>query len=151
MYYRLHVIPIAIPPLRERREDIPVLVDHFLRKHATRAGEPIDTIEDAAVHALQAYDWPGNVRELENAVERAVVLSTGSVIHDARCRLSDHRHVALVERTSLLRPASQSRVGRARNHPAALDASGGVKKAAAELIGISQRALSHSLSKHRID
>ena len=75
LYYRLNVIPIHIPPLRERRDDIPLLVDHFVRKHAQRAGKRIDGIEAGVLEALQAADWPGNVRELENTVERAVVLS----------------------------------------------------------------------------
>src|SRR6186997_452062 len=80
LYYRLNVIPIHIPPLRERREDIPLLVDHFVRKHAQRAGKRIDGIEAGVREALQAADWPGNVRELENTVERAVVLSPGAMI-----------------------------------------------------------------------
>ena len=80
LYYRLNVIPIALPPLRERRKDIPVLVDHFLHKHAQRAGKEIDGIAETAQQSLQAYDWPGNVRELENTIERAVVLSTEPMI-----------------------------------------------------------------------
>src|SRR6188472_4110858 len=80
LFYRLNVIPIQIPPLRERREDIPVLVEHFVRKHAQRTGKPIDKVEDSVVPALQRYDWPGNVRELENTIERAVVLSSGHVM-----------------------------------------------------------------------
>jgi DNA-binding NtrC family response regulator len=80
LFYRLSVIPLAIPPLRDRREDIPVLVEHFLRKHAARTGSRMEGVEDQALGALQAYDWPGNVRELENTIERAVVLSDGPVI-----------------------------------------------------------------------
>ena len=80
LFYRLNVIPIHIPPLRERREDIPVLVDHFVRKHAQRTGKPIDAVEDGVLAALQQYDWPGNARELENTIERAVVLSTGRTL-----------------------------------------------------------------------
>src|SRR6185436_18846098 len=80
LYYRLNVIPIHIPPLRERRDDIPLLVDHFVRKHAQRAGKRIDAIEPGVLDALVSADWPGNVRELENTVERAVVLSPGAVI-----------------------------------------------------------------------
>jgi transcriptional regulator with PAS, ATPase and Fis domain len=73
LYYRLNVIPIHIPALRDRREDIPVLVDHFVRKHAQRVGRQFERIEERVVATLQAYDWPGNVRELENTIERAVV------------------------------------------------------------------------------
>src|SRR6185295_13900608 len=80
LFYRLNVIPIELPPLRERREDIPALVEHFVRKHAQRIGRRIDRIDDGVLAALQQYDWPGNVRELENTIERAVVLSTGAVL-----------------------------------------------------------------------
>ncbi len=80
LYYRLSVIPIEIPPLRERPEDVPLLVDHFVRKHAQRLGRRIDGIEPAVMQRLAAYRWPGNVRELENTIERAVVLATGTVI-----------------------------------------------------------------------
>src|SRR5438874_1943751 len=80
LFYRLNVIPIELPPLRERRDDIPALVEHFLRKHAQRTGRRIERIDDGVLAALQQYDWPGNVRELENTIERAVVLSQGPVI-----------------------------------------------------------------------
>jgi len=80
LFYRLNVIPIELPPLRDRRDDIPALVEHFVRKHAQRTGRRIDGIAEGVVHALQQYDWPGNVRELENTIERAVVLSTSSTI-----------------------------------------------------------------------
>ncbi len=83
LYYRLNVIPIELPPLRERRDDIPELAEHFVRKHAQRIGRRIERIEDGVIAALQEYDWPGNVRELENTIERAVVLSPGSVAHRA--------------------------------------------------------------------
>src|SRR5687768_8167817 len=80
LYYRLSVIPIEVPPLRERKEDIPLLVDHFVDKHATRTGRPATRVDEAAREALVSYDWPGNVRELENTIERAVVLAGSSVI-----------------------------------------------------------------------
>ena len=80
LYYRLQVIPIELPPLRERREDIPVLIDHFVAKHRLRTGKRIDGVDDEAAKALQAYDWPGNVRELENTIERAVVLATSPLL-----------------------------------------------------------------------
>jgi len=80
LYYRLNVVTIALPPLRERIEDIPLLVDHFLRKSAQRAGQPPKSIAPAALETLAAYPWPGNVRELENVIERAVTLRPGPVI-----------------------------------------------------------------------
>src|SRR5438477_10391791 len=80
LFYRLNVIPVALPPLRERRDDIPPLVEHFIRKHAQRTGRRIERVDEGVLTALQQYDWPGNVRELENTIERAVVLSPGPVI-----------------------------------------------------------------------
>src|SRR5687767_12088284 len=70
LFYRLNVIPIEIPPLRERRDDIPVLTDHFIEKHRQRTGKQIERVEPDVVETLQQYDWPGNVRELENTIER---------------------------------------------------------------------------------
>src|SRR5687768_2801868 len=71
LYYRLNVIPIELPPLRNRREDIRVLIDHFVEKHRQRTGKRIDRVDDEAARALERYDWPGNVRELENTIERS--------------------------------------------------------------------------------
>jgi formate hydrogenlyase transcriptional activator len=78
LYYRLNVFPLTIPPLRERREDIPLLVRYFAQKHARRMKKPIDTIPVKVMTALSEYYWPGNVRELENFIERAVILSRGT-------------------------------------------------------------------------
>ena len=80
LYYRLNVVPISIPPLRERPEDIPLLVHHFVRKAARTMNKAIDTIPPDTMDALTDYQWPGNIRELENVVERAVILSPGSVL-----------------------------------------------------------------------
>jgi formate hydrogenlyase transcriptional activator len=78
LYYRLNVFPVTIPPLRERREDIPLLVRYFAQKYARRMKKPIDTVPLKAMTALTEYHWPGNVRELENFIERAVILSRGA-------------------------------------------------------------------------
>ena len=80
LFYRLAVFPVVIPPLRERRDDIPLLADHFLRKHTERLGKTLDGFSRPALHAVLRYDWPGNVRELENAIERAVLLETTRVL-----------------------------------------------------------------------
>jgi DNA-binding NtrC family response regulator len=77
LFYRLNVIPIHMPPLRERREDIPLLVQHFLERLAAEAGRPPVTVSQEATRRLMAYAWPGNVRQLENAVERALAFSRG--------------------------------------------------------------------------
>jgi len=150
LYYRLNVIPIDIPPLRERRDDIPILIDHFVEKHRQRTGKRVDRVEPDVIEALQRYDWPGNVRELENTIERAVVLSTGPVMTMTAISLVGatsstatglpslrlHQNLEWVEKETIRR---------------ALDQSGGIKKDAAELMGISQRALSYYLAKYRID
>jgi len=150
LFYRLNVIPIAIPPLRERREDIPALVDHFIQKHSHRIGRRIDKMEDGVLATLQQYDWPGNVRELENTIERAVVLSPGSVISTRAISvigaltsqptslpsLKLRQNIEWVERETIRR---------------ALESAAGIKKDAAELMGISQRALSYYLAKYRLD
>ena len=78
LFYRLNVIQVVLPPLRERVEDVPLLADHFVARYAAKNGKPVRALTAAAVEALEAYSWPGNVRELENAIERAVVLSQGA-------------------------------------------------------------------------
>ncbi len=81
LFYRLNVFPITLPPLRERREDIPLLVRYFTQKYARRMNRPIETIPSEAMEALAKWNWPGNVRELENFIERAVILTRGSALH----------------------------------------------------------------------
>jgi formate hydrogenlyase transcriptional activator len=83
LYYRLHVFPLGVPPLRDRREDIPLLTRYFVQKHAQRMGRDIDTISASALEALTRYDWPGNIRELQNVLERSVILTTGSTLNVA--------------------------------------------------------------------
>ncbi len=80
LYYRLNVIPVSLPPLRERVEDIPLLVEHFVQKFSARMGKPIDLIPEEVMDVLKSHDWPGNIRELQNFIERAVVLSPESVL-----------------------------------------------------------------------
>ena len=80
LYYRLHVFPLNIPPLRDRREDIPLLTRYFVQKHAQRMTRKIDTIPTSALDALTRHDWPGNIRELQNVLERSVILTSGNVL-----------------------------------------------------------------------
>jgi formate hydrogenlyase transcriptional activator len=80
LYYRLHVFPLQVPPLRERRGDIPMLARYFVQKYAQRIGRKIDAISSSALETLIRYDWPGNVRELQNVIERSVVLTRGPVL-----------------------------------------------------------------------
>jgi formate hydrogenlyase transcriptional activator len=93
LYYRLKVFPITVPPLRDRAEDIPLLVRHFAQKFATRMKKAIDSVPTEAMKALQAYPWPGNVRELENFIERAVILSSGSNLFVPLAELKRPNHV----------------------------------------------------------
>jgi DNA-binding NtrC family response regulator len=149
LYYRLNVIPIAMPPLRERREDIPVLVDYFVRRHATRAGKRVDGVAPDAMAMLTELPWPGNVRELENTIERAVVFTNQPILQA--------RDVVLIG--SVPQPASalpslnlKQNLEWAERETVrrALESNRGVKKDAAEAMGISQRAISYYLAKHRL-
>jgi len=83
LFFRLHVFPLNVPPLRERREDIPQLTRYFVQKHAERMGRNIERISSQAIEALSNYDWPGNIRELQNVIERSVILSSGSELRVA--------------------------------------------------------------------
>jgi formate hydrogenlyase transcriptional activator len=79
MFYRLNVFPIQMPPLRERKEDIPLLVEHMVERYANKAGKKFNQIKRTSIESLQAYDWPGNIRELQNVIERAVILCEGEI------------------------------------------------------------------------
>ena len=79
LFYRLNVFPIEVPPLRERKEDILMLVEYFVQRYANRAGKNIRSIDKKTLDLLQSYDWPGNIRELQNVIERSVILSSGEV------------------------------------------------------------------------
>jgi Nif-specific regulatory protein len=103
LYYRLNVLPIVLPPLRERREDIPALAQHFLRRFADQHKTSIPELTAAVVTALQAHDWPGNVRELENTLERLIVLSDGGPITAELLRFGRPRYS--------LRPGPRSGAG----------------------------------------
>ncbi len=80
LFYRLNVFPVHVPPLRERPEDIPLLVRHFVQQFARRMGKAVDTIPTETMNVLMRYHWPGNIRELQNLMERAVILTAGSVL-----------------------------------------------------------------------
>jgi len=80
LFYRINVVALAMPPLRERREDVPLLARYFASKYAARCNRRVEGISAEAIDCLMNYDWPGNVRELENAVERAVVLGSGEIL-----------------------------------------------------------------------
>jgi two-component system response regulator PilR (NtrC family) len=155
LFYRINVIPIALPPLRERREDIPLLADHFLAKYAELMTKPVTGIAHPALELLQAYDWPGNIRELENAIERAVALEhTPAILPESlpasvrgeargaapRVALPDEgfdleAHVKEIERGYIAQ---------------ALQRAGGVQVKAAELLGMSFRSFRYYVKKYNL-
>ena len=100
LYYRLNVFPILSPPLRDRKEDIPVIVNHFLKKYTVKVGKTIDTISNQAMSALQGYDWPGNVRELENVIERGIILANGKSLE-----VRDIPELRVAQKESLTTPS----------------------------------------------
>jgi len=146
LFYRLDVIPIVVPPLRDRVEDIPMLVEYFVRKHAARSGRIIKTVQDGVITSLARCQWPGNVRQLENTIERAVVLTTdGTITREAVSIestpatptsevpfLTLRQNVEWIECQTIRRALEMSRV----------------KRKAARIIGISPRALSYYLAKY---
>jgi two-component system, NtrC family, response regulator PilR len=161
LYYRLNVIPVTVPPLRERREDVPLLVNHFVKKYAKSAGRSIAQVSPESLSQLSTYEWPGNVRQLENTIERAVALATGEVLNvqlpveRARARaaaagvggdsmsvpagavlpdgMDMEKYVADIER-SLLKSALQQ--------------SNGVQTRAADVLRISYRSFRHLMKKY---
>jgi two-component system response regulator PilR (NtrC family) len=162
LFYRLSVIPIHVPPLRERREDIPLLAREFLERFSKSMSKKVDGIEPEAMRRLEVYDWPGNVRELENTIERAVALEScqrisvesvpdrirnyyqgsvpqaahngnGIVLPDGGLNLEDH--ISKIERSYLL---------------AALERSGGVRTRAADTLKMSYRSFRHYAKKYGI-
>ena len=163
LYYRLNVIPVCAPPLRDRREDIPLLVNHFLKKYAPAAGKTILRVNPQSMEALLSYEWPGNVRQLENAVERAVALETSEElrveipVERAKARAAAagvgggistttpvsvlpegvdmEKYVADIERSLL---------------QAALAQSNGVQTKAADLLKISYRSFRHLVKKYEL-
>ena len=159
LYYRLSVIPIEVPPLRERREDIPLLAAHFLKKYAPAAGKSILRVANSSMRELCAFDWPGNVRQLENTVERGVAMETGNELQVAlpaerpRARAAAavagtspdtsipadgvdlELYVASIERSLIQNALRQS---------------GGVQTRAADLLKLSYRSFRHLLKKYDI-
>jgi DNA-binding NtrC family response regulator len=150
LYYRLNVVPIDIPPLREHKEDIPELVNHFLARFAADNEKEIEGITPAAVSVLMEYHWPGNVRQLENSVERAVALSSGRVIDVDDIHL-DSTHgkggVASGAPDQLLPEGMTLEQWEDNMIKEALRRANGNKSQAARLLGLSRNALRYRLSK----
>jgi two-component system response regulator PilR (NtrC family) len=177
LFYRINVIPMHLPALRERREDIPLLAEHFLAKYAEQMQKPVRSISQAAAAQLQAYFWPGNVRELENIIERAVALEqSSSVLPDS---LPAHVRAGIVPGGSDADPGSPSTALGAGRIPdpglpvlpdlsegfdleargedfyrhyiaLALERAGGVQVRAAEMLGMSFRSFRYYAKKFNI-
>jgi DNA-binding NtrC family response regulator len=152
LFYRLNVIPIHIPPLRERREDIPLLVAHFIKQRSAEFGRSVRSVTPAALAVLEGYRWPGNIRELENVIERALVLGSGEVFDvdalppDLR-RAPDVLDIAVeIPESGLDLEATLDQIERRYIH-LALARTGGVQTRAAELLRVSFRQLRYKLQK----
>jgi DNA-binding NtrC family response regulator len=145
LYYRLNVVTIIVPPLRERRQDIPALMDHFLERFAGKNGKTLRGFTHEARQALLRYDYPGNVRELENLIERAVVLTRGDVIGRGDLPLTLEESEENGDKENLT--AAVEGLER-RMIKEALTQAGGVQTRAADLLGITERALRYKLKKY---
>jgi two-component system NtrC family response regulator len=153
LYYRLNVISIPLPPLRERREDIPLLIDYFLKKYSKENQKPISDISKEARALLLRYAYPGNVRELENLIERAVVLCRGEIIttQDLPFHLKDEKSEKLWESLKKEKSLPESLEEIERDSILkALHQHQGVQTKAAESLGISERVLRYKMKKYRI-
>ncbi|MBP2672490.1 MAG: two-component system, NtrC family, response regulator [candidate division NC10 bacterium] len=151
LYYRLNVVTIQIPPLRERREDIPLLLEHFVRKFAEKNRRDVTGLTAAARDALLKYDYPGNVRELENIVERAILLCRGHVID-----VEDLPAAVRPGQRSPGEPLSKDLPGiladiERQAIESALERSGGVQTQAADALGISERVLRYKMKKYGLE
>jgi two-component system response regulator HydG len=163
LFYRLHVIPLTLPPLRNRKEDIPLLVNHFIEKLAERTASPARAASPEAIRKLADYSWPGNVRELENVIERALVLADGEELHaedipplgasTEGTRVLDaqngHGPVDLPLDGVDLNRAVEGMEERLLRQ--ALERADGVKAEAARLLGLKPSALYYKLEKYGID
>jgi two-component system, NtrC family, response regulator HydG len=153
LFYRLNVVPIVLPPLRERAEDIPRLAALFLDRFNRQLGKSVRTLAPDALAALAAYHWPGNVRELENLIERMVVLAPGDVIRldDLPAEVASRRTPTLalpegdIDLTKYLEEVEREIIVRA------LERAGGIKQRAADALGLERNALRYKLKKYGLE
>jgi formate hydrogenlyase transcriptional activator len=148
LYYRLHVFPLHVPPLRDRREDIPLLTRYFVQKHAQRMGRDIDAIPTSVLDALTNYHWPGNIRELQNVLERSVILTNGRALQVPMSELTGKTIPTTVNGTSPAEPHAD----RARILKALEDARGqvGGPDGAAARLGLKRTTLQSRMRKFNI-
>jgi two-component system response regulator PilR (NtrC family) len=162
LYYRLNVIPIRVPSLRERREDIPLLANHFLKKYAPSAGKNIHGMAPVSLDMLSRYEWPGNVRQLENTIERAVAMEAGSELHvELPAERPKARAVAAGAETATTFGGSavlpegvnmEDYVAQIERSllQSALGQTQGVQVRAADVLGISYRSFRHLMKKYSL-
>jgi formate hydrogenlyase transcriptional activator len=143
LYYRLNVFPVVAPPLRDRREDIPLLVRHFANKYARRMGRKIESIPKETMHVLSHYAWPGNVRELQNLMERAVLLSTGPSLRVPLAEISAGPDLGAVNGNVLVQAEREHIVRALRESNWVV---GGARGAAARL-GLKRQSLAYKIQK----
>ncbi len=152
LFYRLSVVTVTLPPLRERRDDVPLLVTAFNRQYSAENNAPVREITQEAVNLLMAYDWPGNVRELRNAVEQMVVLARGDrlTVRDIPAAI---RSGADLTKISVVRPGMTMTVEEAERQliVQALKETGGNRTHAADKIGMSRRTLHRKLKRYRLE
>jgi PAS domain S-box-containing protein len=144
LYYRLNVFPVVVPPLRERCEDIPILVRHFANKHARQMGRKIESIPKETMNALSHYAWPGNIRELQNLMERAVLLSTGSSLRVPLGEIVTGSDQSVVSGGNALEQAERDLIVRALRESNWVV--GGARGAAARL-GLKRTSLAYKMQK----
>jgi len=155
LFYRINVIPIHLPALRERHEDIPLLATHFLQKFGKGLGKEMKGVSPEALQILENYHWPGNIRELENAIERAIVLGTGDVLTaealpEAVRRQRPPKGVEIdLPEEGLDLEANLDQIERALLLKA-LERTGGVQTRAAELLRMTFRQFRYKLQKHNL-
>ncbi len=150
LYYRLNVLPINIPPLRERREDIPFLAEHFVKKLSRDLGAKAESISEGAIRKLAGYHWPGNVRELENVIERSLVLSSGAQLEAADIKLDVSPRAASAAESFLPDGMTLDEHEQAIIREALRRADGN-KSQAARLLGLTRNALRYRLSQMGMD
>jgi formate hydrogenlyase transcriptional activator len=144
LFYRLSIFPIPLPPLRQRREDVPLLIRHFVNEYAQRMNKQIDVIPQAAMDAMQRYSWPGNIRELQNFIARAVILTCGPALEAPVSELRQVGDKAVSEPTTL-EEAERSHILRI------LEETKGRLAPAAELLGVPRTTLFYMVRRLGID
>ncbi|MCA9041392.1 MAG: sigma-54-dependent Fis family transcriptional regulator [Planctomycetaceae bacterium] len=155
LYYRLNVISVTQPPLRERISDIPLLIDHYLQVMNEQNGKSVARFDDQAMQLLKSYSWPGNVRELVNVIERAVVLSKGDVIHAFELPENLHDESSLAGYSANLTESGSLKTAMAAPERQiiieALDANGWNRQETAKMLGINRTTLYKKMKKYDID